>query len=203
MSASRIASAYLGEPPPDLRGFPSYTLRRGSPVHRVHRSDRDPWWFSSDGRGRFDLVLRPGRGTCYLARTPAAGMLETFKGIRLLPEAEVERRRVFTARFERPLRLGNCCAAGAARFGVNSEVHSTADYGKTQRWAAAFADAGFDGVRYFIRSDPSSSLIGYALFGDAGEAKVGAWPRGESAHIAAATCTEVERWGLRVVPVPE
>jgi len=201
LSGRRGGTAFLADPPDDLRGFPSYLLQPTASIHRIHRRDLSPWWFASDGRGRFDLVLRPGYGTCYLARTPVAGLLEVFKGIPLVPESEIDARRSFEAHFDTPLRLANACAPGAAQFGVNSELSSGSDYQGPQRWAAAWLDAGYAGIRYFVRSDPSRSLIGYALFGPAGRGG-DAVPGGSSGPIAPETLAQAERWGLRVAPVP-
>ena len=55
----------LGPPTRPLRNFPACELTGGQPLHRGHRAGNGPWWFSSDGGGRFDLT--PPRGTCYLA----------------------------------------------------------------------------------------------------------------------------------------
>jgi hypothetical protein len=129
-------------------------------------------------------------------------LLEVFKGFRVISEAALSRRSEFATRLSRDLVLANCCVAGAAAFGINAEIHSTTDYGKTQRWAAALAEAGFGGIRYFLRSDPALRLIGYAVFGDAGEPKAGVWPPGPSEPVATETVREAARYGLRVVPAP-
>jgi hypothetical protein len=53
-------------------------------------------------------------------------------------------------------------------FGVTAEVHTSSDRSLTQEWAAAFAAAGFDGVRSFVRHDPGQRRIGIAIFGRVG-----------------------------------
>ncbi len=103
---------------------------------------------------------------------------------------------------DRDLRLANCCVRAASKFGINAEIHSSTDYDKTQGWAAAFHEAGFDGIRYFLRSDPALKLIGYALFDAAGEAPPGRWPSGPSEPVSPATLTEARRYGFEVIPVP-
>ncbi len=70
------------------------------------------------------------------------------------------------------------------------------------RWASAFERAGFDGVRYFVRSDPSRMLVGYAIFGEVAEAP-SHWPIGDSARISDEELRKAERWGLRIRPTPE
>ncbi len=47
----------------DVRGFPSVILPIGTRLYRIHREGLDLWWFSRNGRQRFDLpvkVLRTG-----------------------------------------------------------------------------------------------------------------------------------------------
>jgi hypothetical protein len=196
------AASHLQEPPADLSGFPVYRLRAGPTIFRNHAARLAPWWFSSSGRGRFDLVLAAGQGTCYLARTEVAGLLETFPGLQVVPEAEVDARATFEVVLARTLRLANCCASSAAQFGANAEIHDGLDYPKCQGWTARFHGAGFDGIRYFVRSDPGRQLIGYALFGAAGEAPADRWPAGASAPVSAEARRDAEKYGLRVEPTP-
>src|SRR5690606_5570920 len=64
-------------PPPDpeaLRDFPVWHVHAGTVLCRVTAAEHGPWWFSSTGEGRFDLV--PPRGTCYLADDEVAALLE-------------------------------------------------------------------------------------------------------------------------------
>lgn len=166
---------------------------------RIHRAGRSPWWFSHDGTGRFDLA--GGRGTCYLAEESAGCFLEVFRPWLLIPEPEVAARRI-----SRPvpsggeLLLADCTEEGARAFGVTGEIHSTSDYALTRRWAAAFADAGFDGIRYLLRHDPAQRLAGIALFGPAGAPP---WPTPVAEPLGPDLLREIEtRFGLRVLPVP-
>ena len=65
---------------------------------------------------------------------------------------------------------------------------------------AAFADAGFDGIHYLLRHDPSQRLAGVALFGPAGAPP---WPFTPGDPIGLALIEEAERrFGLRVMPAP-
>lgn len=162
----------------------------------------DPWWFSSSGRGRFDLKLVRGYGTCYLAQTEVAGLLETFPGMQVVDEADVDKRATFEVVLAAPQRLANCCAPSAGKFGVNAEIHDGLDYEKCQRWAAAFYGANFDGIRYFVRSDPGRALIAYALFDPAGQAPAGRWLAGSSNPVSAKARLDAERYGLSVRPTP-
>ena len=59
-------------------------------------------------------------------------------------------------------------------FGVTAELASITPYDLPQQWAAAFARAGYQGVRYRVRHDPGGSRA-LALFGPAGERPGGRW----------------------------
>ncbi|MFL5781927.1 MAG: RES family NAD+ phosphorylase [Thermoleophilaceae bacterium] len=166
----------------------------------MHRTAHGPWWFSSNGSGRFDL--RGPRGTCYLAADPVGALLEAHQGLTVVTDEVLAERHLLDAQVPRPLRLANCCAPRAREFGVNAEIHDSPDYEKTNRWAAAFETSGFAGVRYFVRSDPSRNLVGYALFGTAGD-RAGDWPAGTSRPVPDAVLRSAERWGFRVRPTPE
>jgi hypothetical protein len=187
----------LAAPPADLRGFPSFRLTPSRALYRVHRRDRSPWWFSHDGTGRFDLP--PPRGTCYLAESPLGAFVEVFREIALVSQAVVDARRVSTLRVPAAVRLADCTRARARAFGLTAAVHATEEYGATRRWAAAFAAAGFAGVRYLVRHDPSQRSVGVALFGAAGEAGMG--PVEATNPIGQALCdAAARRFGIRVLP---
>ncbi len=191
-------SSSLPPPPPDLSGFPTLQLI-GARLYRIHRAGRSPWWFSGDGTGRFDLPAGGGRGTCYLAEEPAGCFLEVFRSWTLVPEAEVAVRRISRLPVAEAL-LADCTAPGSRAYGLTAEIHSTPDYAATRRWATAFAAAGFDGVRYFLRHDPAQRLAGLALFGPAGAPS---WTAVPPEPIGSALLAEVEhRFGVRVLPTP-
>src|SRR3989304_2867114 len=64
-------------PPPAparLQEFPHRRMHRGTTLWRMVRKGRNPWWFSSDGQGRFDLPFP--EGTCYAALDEIAALLE-------------------------------------------------------------------------------------------------------------------------------
>jgi hypothetical protein len=122
-----------------------------------------------------------------------------FRFTALVPEEEVRRRQL--ACLELPeLLLADCTASRSRRFGITGEIHSTTDYTSTQYWAAAFAAAGFDGVRYLLRHDPGQLLAGVALFGPAGSPE---WEASFSEPISSGLLLDVERrFGIRVLPTP-
>jgi hypothetical protein len=193
-----LAPSALSIPPPSLEGFPSVRLS-GARHYRIHRAGRSPWWFSSDGTGRFDLPAASGRGSCYLAEEPVGCFLEVFRRWTLVPEPEVEARRI--ARLDLPPVLLADCSSGLCRqFGLTGELHSTLDYAATQAWAAAFAGADFDGILYLLRHDPGQHLVGIALFGPAGAPP---WPFAPGDPIGRGVVEEAERrFGVRVMPTP-
>jgi hypothetical protein len=198
------ATSFLAEPPEpaDLVDSPAHLLLRGGELHRIHRREREPWYFDDGPLSRFSLCLLPGRGTCYLAEVAVTCLLEVFKGIRMVDELDVRSRAHLTVTNDRELRLASCSDEGASRFGVNAEIHTTTDHAKTQRWARAFALAGFDGVRYLVRSDPAARLVGVALFDGRGVPARGRWPAGRDAPISDDLLTAAEGYGLRVLPSP-
>lgn len=145
---------------------------------------------------RFDLT--PPNGTCYLAEEDQGAFVEVFQDWMgsILPAAEVWTRRVSTLSVPRTLRLADCTNSQALAFGVTAEIHSSPDRELTQAWGAAFALAGFDGVRFFVRHDPAQQHAGIAVFGPVGEA---AWPITATNVITADLIIDVEtRFGIRV-----
>jgi hypothetical protein len=86
--------------------------------------------------------------------------------------------------------------------GANGLFAPSSSFALTQRWALAFADAGFDGIYHLVSHDPSGVEHGIALFGDGSS-----WPRGiegtESTPIPDELVAEAQgRFGLLVVPTP-
>jgi len=100
----------------------------------------------------------------------------------------------------RSFRLADATDGRARRFGVTAALHASEDFEVTQAWAAAFAAAGFDGIRYLVSHDPRARLVGVALFGPRGSPR---WAKGRSGPIPATVIREAEeRFGVRVLPPP-
>lgn len=187
----------LGPPPADLRRFPRRTVRHTVELYRIHRAGFHPWWFASEGNGRFDLS--PPAGTCYLATSPLGAFVEVFRDFTFVAEADVVARSLSRLHLPTDVVLADCTSARACPFGVTAAVHSTPDHDTTQAWAAAWQAAGFDGVRYYCGNDPSQFEVSVALFGEAGEA---AWPATSSTAIGDGLLRSVEqRFGIYVLPV--
>ena len=169
MSALR-AVEHLSEPPsPDeLRGrFPELTVPAGTPLHRTHRDGYGAWWFGSSLEGRFDLTAP--HGTCYTAESELITILECWVGVKYIPRPEIEVRAVSVVTVGRDLRIADVTSNKAIEFGMTSEINTTVDYDLTQRWAAAFRAAGFDGIRYWARHEMAHRDACLALFADGGD----------------------------------
>ena len=189
----------LGLPPDDLAAFPAFDLGRRETLYRLHRSDVQPWWYSNDGSGRFDL-RDDTQGTCYLAVSAVGAFIEVFRVATVIPEAEVEVRSLSSLAPPRRTRLADCTVSGARKFGITGAIHTQPEYTAPQTWAAAFAAAGFGGIRYRLSHDPAQRELGIALFGAAGEQKL---PVRRTEPVLASVVEEArQRFGLVVAPTP-
>lgn len=185
-----------------LARFPRRTLRGDVELYRIHRRERGPWWFSSDGAGRFDPV-GTGVGACYLAARPLGAWVEVFRKEMQLSERAVGDRALFTVALGTDLRLADLTSRRALQFGVTASLGAAEDYTGSHRFAARALEAGFAGVRYFVRHDPAQKLYGVALFGDPGESAGPATASGADAPVSQALVDEAQaRFGYRIVPTP-
>jgi hypothetical protein len=138
-------------------------------LYRIHRTGLRPLWFSSSGDGRFDLAASSGSGSCYFAERPEGCILEVFRSFTaIIPKAEMDSRRLLRFELQEEILVADCTAERSRLWGITGEIHSTPRYEETHAWAAAFARAGFRGIRYLLRHDPAQHLAGVALFGPAG-----------------------------------
>lgn len=181
----------LGEPP-DLAGFPAVATPRR--LVRVCQAARQTWWFSADGSGRFDLS--PPEGTCYLATDAYAAIREAT---RLGPVSTLwvqarELREVTPPTAGR--RLAATTRQDAGRYGVTTELVTVVPYDLPRRWAAAFRDHGFDGIRHQLRHDQRARPSGVALFGRAGAGDL------DGGQSTALTTSAVEAAGVRLLAPP-
>lgn len=156
--------------PDELEGFPRWRLRPDRRLFRAHTADLGPWWFSSDGSGRFDL--EPPFGTCYLATDVETALRERF-GHELIEFGLVSFGAAATTVVSRVhVRPGRTIADlshnDAARYRVTREIGTTSDYPRTAGWAQALHAAGSSGVRYLSRFTTGTVGFAIALFGPAG-----------------------------------
>jgi hypothetical protein len=182
----------LRRPPDDLHGFPG--SRVPARLLRVCRGGRATWWFSSDGSGRFDLV--PPTGTCYLATDAYAAVREASRSGPVTPAWVGARELRRVAPPDPSARLAATTRQAAGRFGVTTELATVLPYGLPRRWAAAFRDHGFAGIRHQLRHDPRARPSGVALFGAAGTP---GWDDGERRRLTAAMVVEC---GVQILPPP-
>ena len=163
-----------GGPPASLQGFPTRALRRGTTLYRAHRADRGPWWFGSDGSGRFDLPAP--RGACYAALDPASALRErvgpVLAAARAVPESLLED--VVVSRLALPgdREVADLQSRAAGDHGVTRELETMVPYAVPQAWARALDGAGHQGVRYGPRFTPGDCSA-VALFDESGEQD---WP---------------------------
>lgn len=195
-----------------LADFPACSI--SGRWHRVWRHDlpngttrHDPWWFASVpvGRpgGRFDLPPAVG-GTCYLASSPTAAVLEVFQEhLPVLPVEELQpRRRVIVDAPEEAPRAADATAPAATGFGITSGLWSTPDRAKTQGLAAAFRRDGWWAVRSGVHHDVTGHERALALFDLPGHHQpthAGTWVTSAPAtlHDDAVLLDALERHGVR------
>nr|WP_240954858.1 RES domain-containing protein [Rhodococcus sp. 105337] len=122
-------------------------------MHRGHRAGNGPWWFSSDGGGRFDLT--PPRGTCYLAYDELTAIRETvgqaLAATGIISDEFAAERQLSTLTVPHNHRLADTCADTAADFGSTTELVTMTPYAVPQEWAAKFAATTFAGLQYQTR----------------------------------------------------
>ncbi len=161
----------LGPPPASLAGFPAYLVDTDTDLFRAHGAELAPWWFGSDGTGRFDLPVP--RGTCYTALDPLSALRERLGPVlgtaQAVPESLLEASVVSCLRLPATREVADVQAGGAAAFGVTREVESMVPYAVPQAWARAFDESGFGGVKYGPRFTPGECSA-VAVFGDRGVA---------------------------------
>ncbi|MDJ0005512.1 RES family NAD+ phosphorylase [Rhodococcus fascians] len=205
MSAER-ATNHLSEPnpPAQLAGFPTHTYPAGTAFVRSHSSGLGPWWFASNGAGRFDLAGT--HGTCYVAEDEVITLLEKFGGMKAVPAYSIEGVSISSVSLLGDLVVADLTSNKGVAYGVTAEIFDTSDYPLTQRWAASLRAAGFAGVRYWTRHDLAHDHRAVAIFDAAG---VPADPSGRSVRSTDALVDRtdlLERWqketGVTVLVVP-
>lgn len=151
----------------DIASFPTHVVHPDRVLYRMHQVFNDPTFFARSGNGRFDLTEEGERGTCYCALSGVGAFLETFRRTRYIPEHMIELRALSTLSLTRPLRLADLTDPTViGSYGITGEVSVGPDYSEPQQWAAEFYRAGFDGVFYAARHDPSFTERSAAVFGD-------------------------------------
>lgn len=165
------------------------------------------WWYASlsdEGGGRFDLPSP--EGTCYLADDLASALGEKLlrRPKRIVPEQRLRELRHAVVRVRDAPSLADLTVTRAAGWGINAEIHTTADYGKPRAWAARLRARGARGLRYAVRSDPAVDGRAVALFGGAGlHARAPAGMTTEERPLDVDTARRLLAIrGVRVAPIP-
>lgn len=170
--AQSRARSIQGPPPSSvkLRTFPHWGKGFRQRIWRAARSvHADPWWWSGDGCGRFDLTSG-GMGTIYFSTDRIGGLLESL-GMEMKGGAihlnDLTSRKVYglESSLISSRHLANMHSPKAAGFGVTNEITSMTPYDVPQGWAAALYAADFEGIIYRTRFDVRSHTFGLALFG--------------------------------------
>lgn len=187
-------------PDADYRDFPHRVVRAGTSWYRQHAADLGPWWFSSSGVGRFDLV--PPNGTCYLADTAVATVRERvgpdLAAGGAIAASLLAGRRVSALVLPMDVPAANLDSNHAAdRYAVTGELATMIPYEVPRAWARALHDAGLAGITSRLRFSPGRSR-GLALFGAAGEHHE--WPADDEPTEAIAVA---RRMGLFVLEPPD
>jgi hypothetical protein len=138
-------------------------LRAGTRLYRIHRAVNDAWFFSS--AGRFDPIGVTGRGASYWAEDALGAWVETFRTRMLLPERDLDERRLSIATLREDVIVCDLTVRRALAAGVTVALTAGGDYSAAQ----ALAD-GLQGedpaVRWRLRHDLRQRIIGIAWFGD-------------------------------------
>lgn len=180
----------------DLSAFPTDALAGTQPLFRAHSAGNGPWWFTSEGKGRFDLSTP--RGTCYAADIVAAAVRERlgrhYVGGGMAPARLVDDT-VVTEIIPPAGRGANLEHEDVAGYPVTGELPNLADYSISQAWATAFDAAGFDAVHYRGRLSHAYGVACWALFDEEGAKS---YPTG-AAMSGRDACAAV---GIKVMPPP-
>ena len=189
----------------DWTDFPSRTLPAGTPLHRIHRRGLSPGHFSTTGLYRFDPPADAASdyGVCYLALDPLAAYVEVFGRFRAVPIDEISRRCLSTAQASRDLLVADLTQRSVlGRYGVTAAHSTGSDYHPSQRLGIPLHDAGFDGICYRIRHDPSMALEAVAAFGRLhSHCAPLAWS--DPIDIPAPLIESGHEFGITVLPTPQ
>jgi hypothetical protein len=203
-----VSRQVVAQQPPgrSLSGFPTRTVSPSQTLFRAHTATLGPWWFGSQGDGRFDLPAP--RGTCYLADTALAALRErlgvVLGGSPVVPVSLLDAAVVSALHVPHVHHCADLQASAAGGYGVTRELESMVPYAVPQAWARAFDADGLGGVAYGPRFS-TGAATSYALFGPGGSAD---WPTDPSPVAAVdvpgapLALEPPRRWDVTVVRPP-
>lgn len=172
MSRQSVAQRHP-HPDRDLSTFPTRPIDAGTRWRRAHRHEHEPWFFSSDGKGRFNLS--EPFGTCYLASSDDVAARESIgpdiarSGV--VVATFLEGRLVSSLTLAEPIKAAHVSSDEAFPFGVTSELCSMEKYQVPRQWAHSLHESGFEGIWYHPRFSPGADARAIAVFGPAGAAE--------------------------------
>jgi hypothetical protein len=119
-----------------------------------------------------------------------------------IAEVDVDERVLSSMTLNRPLKVADLTRREGLAAGVTAAVTAGPDYRDAQRLASEL-QGNADGVRWRLRYDLGQSLIGVALFGDAGSQPAASSLPTQTEAIPRELVREAEdAFGYRVAPLP-
>ncbi len=187
----------------DWATFPARNVSSHRTLYRIHRSINHPAWFNDDGGWRFDPPLshRGQYGVCYLGIEALSCYVEVFGRTGTIPRAEIDLRALSEVSTTRNLTLADVTDREALGFRVNAALSASPDYSHSQQLSGVLFDAGFDGIYYRVRHDPTLTLEAVALFGPVGEQPTELDTASTEAIPDDLIRDGYEQFGLAVVPI--
>lgn len=159
-------------PPTDLTGFPHVTVPAGTLLYRTHLPGA-PLLFSSTQHGRFNL--RRGEGTVYIARDPGTTLAQYIAAsagrFRTVHAEHLAVLTMTVYELESDHVVADGGSPNITKFFVDDELFTTPESGWkwTRRWARALRAAGFDGISFNSRYQPTDKASYLSLFGPTGQ----------------------------------
>lgn len=74
----------------DVSRLPRRELVTGTQLYRIHLAEHGPWYFSADGRGRFDPTEVHARGSSYRVEAPLGAWVEVFRTVMTIVETPAQ-----------------------------------------------------------------------------------------------------------------
>jgi hypothetical protein len=186
----------------DYSALPRHVLPPGTRLYRIHRAHLEPWFFSSSGNGRFDPVLRPGRGACYWSEDPLGAWVEAFRTTMTIAEDDLQARALTTVELDQEVSLVDLTERRALSAGVTAAMTAGAGYTAPQELASN-VDNTDDGIRWRVRHDLEQQLVAVALLGPAGSQPSANWPPIETTPVPDSLVHAARsEFGYKVSPTP-
>src|SRR5215469_16180335 len=147
-----------------------FTVKKGGLLYRHHLAGRDPVYFGTSGRNRFDDPDCPAVhafGVLYTGEDPHCCFIESCgstTGVPAVSVAYLEARAMATLEVMEDLRFVDLFTTGGlTRIGADGRLF-TGSYRIAQQWSAALRShpSNPDGIRYPSRHD--HTRVAYAIF---------------------------------------